>query len=99
MKTLERTRGLWRILYKTEKVRKGLCWGAKDVRYSRTMRYLSKKAAQREWNQLVEEMYISFSNTGEAELLTPFHKVDQSLWENRNHSHGAIRFGACSAGF
>lgn len=74
-------------------------FGTKDVRYSRAMSYLSKKSAQREWNQPEEKMHISYSNTREAELLKSFHKVDQSLWEKRNYFYRAIRFGVCSAGF
>lgn len=51
-----RNRGTERQLCEAVKVKPGLSWGTQGVGNVRVVKYLPKKAANRELNQLLEEM-------------------------------------------
>lgn len=68
-------------------VQRGLCWRPQDAEEAGTMRYLPKRAANGEWNQLKRKRDVSGIKTGRAETWKPFDTV-----------HGASEFAICPAG-
>jgi hypothetical protein len=66
-----------------------LPWRLKDVKDARAMRYMLRKAANREWNQPRRKQFVESTKM----------KKEWGSEDHFNISHGGAEFGVCPAGF